>query len=168
MMGGRARFPVDLAVKSAVSADVVTLDLGEMGGRVEIVGEAREDIEGTAVATLLGESEADVKQAAQALKLDTEMDGDRLRVRVSHPDEWRFGRSSRPAIDLRLKMPARLAVSLGVTGVADVQGVAGVTLDRARGSVTLKEHRRRRAGRPAGRHAGGHGREVASTSRRAA
>ena len=64
MVGSRARFPVDLPVKAAVGDDVATLDLGELAGRVEIVGEAREDIEGAAVATLLGENETDVKGAA--------------------------------------------------------------------------------------------------------
>ena len=37
-----------------------------------------------------------------------------------------------------MKVPSRLAVSLGVTGVVDVQGVAAVQLNGARGSVTLR------------------------------
>lgn len=138
MVGARARFPVDVPVRGDVSDQIRTLDLGEMAGRVEIVGEDRLDLEGQAVATLLGESETDVKQAAQALHLEMKADGDRLRIRLSHPDEWRLGRQGRPAIDLRLKVPARLALSLGVSGVIDVQGVAGVTLETTRGSVTLR------------------------------
>jgi hypothetical protein len=138
MFGARARFPVDLPVRMAVAASVKTLDLGELSGRVEIVGEAREDIEGTAHATLTGEDEADVKRAAGALSIAAEEDGDRLRFRLSHPDAWRLGRHSRPSIDLRVKVPARLALSLGVTGVTEARDVAGVSLDNARGTVTLK------------------------------
>jgi hypothetical protein len=138
MFGARARFPVDLPVRVPVSASVKTLDLGELSGRVEIVGEGREDIEGTAHATLVGEDEADVKRAAGALEVAAEEDGDRLRLRLSHPEEWRLGRHGRPPVDLRVKVPARLTLRLGVSGVTEARGIAGVSLDSARGTVTLK------------------------------
>jgi hypothetical protein len=138
VFGSRARFPVDLAVNVAVAPSIKTLDLGQLGGRVEIVGEARENIEGTAHATLLGENEADVKGAASALQVTAEADGDRLEFRLTHPDAWRLARRGRPAVDLRLKVPARLALALGATGVVEAQDVAGVTLDTARGNVTLR------------------------------
>jgi hypothetical protein len=138
MFGSRARHPVDLAVNLEVGPGTSTLDLGQLSGRVEIVGEDRATIEGTAHATLVGEDAADVARAAEALQIAADRDGDRLRVRLSHPDEWRLGRQGRPAVDLRLKVPARLAVALGVAGVVEAQGVAGVSLDTARGNVTLR------------------------------
>ena len=147
MVGSRARFPVDLPVKASVGDDVATLDLGELAGRVEILGEDREDIEGAAVATLLGENETDVKSAAQALKLDIETDGDTLRVRVSHPDAWRLGRHlARGGRSPSVVTTRGVAWRHGRRGRA---GRGGRHVERRTRERHAAEHRRRSAGRSA-------------------
>lgn len=142
MFGARARISVERPVNVEVTADIRTLDLGEVNGRVEVIGEERSTVEGVARLTLAGmeETDADKRKAEEGLTLSLEPDGHRLVLRLSHTEEWRLNRSGRgrPSLDVRLKVPATLALDLNVSGVADVQGVAGVTLENARGSLTLR------------------------------
>ena len=137
-----------------VGADVKTLDLGEVDGRVEIVGEdARRPSRARAVPRCVGGSEADVQAGgrggAAALTLERRRRPPgvrRRRTRTSGGSAAAGARARhRPAAE-GAGAPRRRRSAC--PGVADVQGVAGVhARERARGSVTLRDiaGRRRRA-----------------------
>jgi hypothetical protein len=142
MFGARARVPVERPLSVTVAAETRTLDLGEVNGRIEVVGEDRDTVEGLARLTLAGmdETDEDAKRAAEGLTLAFEPNGDRLVLKLTHKDEWRINRSGRgrPSLDVRVKIPSRLALAFDVSGVADVQDTAGVDVGGSRGSVTLR------------------------------
>lgn len=116
------------------SAEVTTLDLGEMRAAVVVEGGDREDIEVTLEATIGAMDEADAARQEQGLTLALDSDADRASLSVKTHENIRP-----PRYELRVELPRRMAVRFGGRGSAGIRGVAGLHLEEFRGELSTEE-----------------------------
>src|SRR5690606_15146796 len=90
------------------------------------------DVRVSTTVTLRGIDEADLDELENALNVLVAPGGDAIDVDVHLGEDER-----RPDQTLTVEVPRRLRLVLEGRGVADVHGVAGVTLDDFRGDVTI-------------------------------
>jgi hypothetical protein len=121
--------------QETVPASVTRLTLQDYRGLVRVIGESRTDVSAELKSTAFGMDDATAQSRANAIQLELATSDEQITVRVTRPQE---GHRSRAA-ELTLRVPARLVVTLGVNGTADVKGVAGVRLAAARGKMVIRD-----------------------------
>lgn len=133
--GENAEVKVLRTASLAAPAPVTRLVLQDYRGMVRVIGESRDDVAAELTATAFGMDEAAAQSRANAMQLVLEISGEMMAVRVTRPQE---GHRSRAA-ELTLRVPSRLQCTLGLTGSAEVKGVAGVRFAAARGKMVIRE-----------------------------
>jgi hypothetical protein len=146
LRGNRASAELTTTTHQAVEAAIVELKVSRTG-EVTILGEDRADIEAELRVRSNGFDEAEANRLAGETRLKFERAGTRLSASISYPP----GGTQR-ALNLTLKVPARLLVTLEANGNAtNVSGVAGVELASTRGEARIKNIK----GKITGTHRGG-------------
>ena len=84
---------------------------------------------------MAGIDETVAKTRAAGTHLTLEPSDDEITIKISRPDETPRLRNA----ELRLRVPARLAVTLEFRGEADLRGVAEVKFQAARGRTNVRE-----------------------------
>jgi len=112
------------------------LVIPEYRGTITIVGEERKDIAAELRAAVYGLDEAQAETRAKDLTLSLEEKGDDIETRIALPGDVR----RRPRLELTLRVPAHLLVSLALrNGQADIRHAGRLHLDDARGKVTMSD-----------------------------
>lgn len=135
IQGEDARAPVDRKSQRAVGASVTRLTLPEFRGMLTLVGEDREDVDVELHGVMAGLDDKVAKSRADATQLTLEPGDDEITIKISRPDETPRLRNA----ELRLRVPARLAVTLEYRGEADLRGVAEVKFQAARGRTNIRD-----------------------------
>jgi hypothetical protein len=135
IQGEDARAPVDRKAQRAVSASVTRLTLPEFRGMLTLVGEDREDVDVELHGVMAGLDDKVAKSRADATQLTLEPGDDEITIKISRPEETPRMRNA----ELRLRVPARLAVTLEYRGEADLRGVAEVKFQAARGRTNIRD-----------------------------
>jgi hypothetical protein len=135
IQGEDARAQVDRKAQRALDASVTRLTLPEFRGMLNLIGEDREDVEVELHGVMAGLDETVAKTRAAGTTLTLEGDDEEIVVKISRPDETPRLRNA----ELRLRVPARLAVTLEYRGEADLRGVAEVKFQAARGRTTIRD-----------------------------
>ena len=134
MRGNQAIASTTLNGEIPVSAALTELRVGGTNRGLKIVGEDRTDISWELHVESNGPDQATATTWAKRSKLKLDDLGSSLAIAVSYPNEGtQWGA-------LMLHVPSRLTLRIsGGSGGAEVTGVAAVDLDRASGTVTLKD-----------------------------
>lgn len=128
----------------AVSAELTELRIGSATRGVEVIGEARDDIEYVLSVSSNGPDNDLALQYAKAVVLERDDLGFALGLRIAYPDE------ARQTSGLVLRVPRRLTVRAEGRSI-QASGVAGVDLENVVGDTTLRDI----AGRVSGAHRSG-------------
>jgi hypothetical protein len=135
IQGEDARAPVDRKAQQAVDAGITRLTLPDFRGMLTVTGEDRADVAAELTGLMSGIDETVAKTRAAATHLTLEPSDDEITVKISRPDETPRLRNA----ELRLRVPARLAVSLEFRGEAELRGVAEVKFHAARGRTNVRD-----------------------------
>jgi hypothetical protein len=135
IQGEDARARVDRKAQQAVGASVARLNLPEFRGMLTLVGEDRADVEVELHGFMAGIDETVAKTRADATLLTLEPEEDEITVKISRPEETPRLRNA----ELRLRVPARMAVTLEYRGEADLRGVAEVKFQSSRGRTNIRD-----------------------------
>jgi hypothetical protein len=135
IQGEDARAPVDRKAQRAVGASVTRLTLPEFRGMLTLVGEDREDIDVELRGVMAGLDDKVATARADATQLTLEPGDDEITIKISRSEETPRMRNA----ELRLRVPARLAVTLEYRGEADLRGVAEVKFQAARGRTNIRD-----------------------------
>jgi hypothetical protein len=100
-----------------------------------VIGENRDDVDVELHGVMPGLDDTVAKSRAQATQLTLEADDDEITIKISRPEETPRLRNA----ELRLRVPARLAVTLEYRGEADLRGVAEVKFQAARGRTNVRD-----------------------------
>lgn len=135
IQGEDARAPVDRKAQRPVDASATRLTLPDFRGMLTLVGEDREDVAVELRGEMAGIDDKTAKDRADATSLTLEPDGDELVIKVARPDETPRLRNA----EMRLRVPARMAVTLEYRGEADLRGVAEVKFNGSRGRTSVRD-----------------------------
>ena len=135
IQGEDARAPVDRKAQQAIDASVTRLTLPEFRGMLTLIGEDRDNVEVELRGVMAGLDDAVAKTRAEATQMTVERDGEEIAIKISRPEDTPRLRNA----ELRLRVPARLAVTLEYRGEADLRGVAEVKFDQARGRTNVRD-----------------------------
>lgn len=135
IQGEDARAPVDRKAQRPVDASVARLTLPEFRGMLTLIGEDRADIDVELQGVMPGLDDTVAKARADATQMTLEPDGDEITIKITRPEETPRLRNA----ELRLRVPARLAVTLEYRGEADLRGVAELKFQAARGRTNVRD-----------------------------
>jgi hypothetical protein len=135
IQGEDARAPVDRKAQRPVDASVTRLTLPEFRGMLSLIGEDRDDVAVELRGVMPGLDDTVAQSRAAATLLTLESEDDEITVKISRPEETPRLRNA----ELRLRVPARLAVTLEYRGEAELRGVAEVKFQSARGRTNVRD-----------------------------
>jgi hypothetical protein len=135
IQGEDARARVDRKAQQAVDASVTRLTLPEFRGTLNLIGEERDDVEVELHGEMAGIDETVAKTRAAATLMTLEPDDEEIVVKITRPEETPRLRNA----ELRIRVPARLAVTLEYRGEAELRGVAEVKFQAARGRTNIRD-----------------------------
>jgi hypothetical protein len=135
IQGEDASARVERNAQVSPDREVTRLVLPEFRGLLTVVGDDREAIEVELTGVMMGIDESVAKTRAAATQLTLEASSDEVTVRITRPEETPRLRNA----ELRVKVPARLAVTLEYRGDADLRGVAEVKFQAARGRTNVRD-----------------------------
>jgi hypothetical protein len=135
IQGEDARAPVDRKAQWPVDASVTRLTLPDFRGALNLIGEERDDIQVELNAQMFGIDEEVAKARAAGTTLTLEPDGEEIVVKITRPDETPRLRNA----ELRLRVPARLAVMVEHRGEGDLRGVAELKFQNSRGRTNVRD-----------------------------
>jgi hypothetical protein len=135
IQGEDARATVERKAQSAAGAEITRLVLPDFRGMLTVVGEDRADIAVELTGVMVGIDDMVAKTRAGATHLTLEPSDDAITVKISRPEETPRLRNA----ELRMRVPARLAVTLEYRGEGDLRGVAEVKFQGTRGRTTIRD-----------------------------
>jgi hypothetical protein len=138
IQGEDAAAKVERTAQAAAGSEVTRLVLPEFRGMLTLVGEERADVTVELTGTMMGIDDNVAKARAAATQLSLESSDEEITVKIVRgrsADEIPRLRNA----ELRVKVPARLAVTLEYRGEADLRGVAEVKFQAARGRTNVRD-----------------------------
>jgi hypothetical protein len=131
---------VETVVNATTSADAPSgegrLLIPDYRGTLTILGEDRHDISAELKAVVYGIDEDQAKVRAKDVAVTFDSKGDDLSAEVTMPGDVR----RRPRLELTLRIPAHLGVTLELRGgQADLRRVGRIRLDNSRGKLTMAD-----------------------------
>ncbi len=145
LRGNRASAETTTVSRHAVGPAVAELRVARVG-ELTIVGEDRADIEAELQVRSNGEDQAEAQRLAKETVLKVEPVQSGVTASISYPEA-----GTQRALRLRLKVPARLLITLEGGSPLNVSGVAGVELASSRGEARVRNI----TGKVSGTHRGG-------------
>jgi hypothetical protein len=134
IQGEDASASVTRKQRHAVGSDITRLTLPAFRGTLTLIGEDRADVAAELQGEMVGIDDTVARTRVAATHLTLEPSGDELTIKISRPDDSRLRNA-----ELRLWVPARLAVTLEFRGEADLRGVAEVKFQNARGRTHVRD-----------------------------
>lgn len=131
MRGNPGRASTTHSATIAVDAAVRELRILRVGRDVQVIGEARTDIEYALAVSSNGPDDATAKSYVDRTVFERDDVADSLVLRVTYPVE------ATQETSLVIKVPARLAVRVENSNGVTIDGVAAAHIEAARGAVTL-------------------------------
>ena len=131
--GPQVRKTVTRTATLAITPEVTTFDLGDVGGSVAIEGSDRDDIEVSVEAVIGGMDNADVEKQEKALRIQLKIDGAVASLELPSSGE------RRPRYEISVTMPHRLKAQIAGRTSAEVSGIAGLHLMEYRGELNTEE-----------------------------
>jgi len=136
MRGERVGAPVRTTTETTPGEAVKTLLLEEFAGDVSVVGEDRPGATAELSGSVFGADEAESRARLAKVAVRFVEAGEVMRLAVTLPEVTQH----RPSLDLRLTVPARLAVKLArIRGDVEIRGVAAVDLESRLGDLSVSD-----------------------------
>jgi len=136
MRGERVGAPVRTTAAMTPGEAAKTLLLEEFAGDVSVAGEDRPGATAELSGSVFGADEAESRARLAKVAVRFVEAGEVVRVAVTLPES----QQRRPSLDLRLTVPARLAVKLArIRGDVEIRGVAAVDLDSRSGDLSVSD-----------------------------
>src|SRR5262249_12099716 len=108
----------------------------EFRGTLNLLGENRADLTAELKATVYGMDDGQAKDRAKDVTVPFTERADDVRAEIAMP----HGMRRRPLLELTLRVPKRLGVTLELRGgQADIRRIGQIRLDNARGKITMTE-----------------------------
>jgi hypothetical protein len=134
MRGERVAAPVRETATASPGDTIKTLLVEELVANVTVIGEDRAEATAELRGNVFGVDETDSRARLAKVDLQFVDAGDVLRTAITLPET----RQRRPSLELRLTVPARLAVKLvRIRGDVEVRGVAAATIDSRSGDLSV-------------------------------